>query len=256
MASWIDLEGELDAWSSLGRRATFWWRDDDARQATSRLEQLISLRRNAGIPLSMAVIPENVSTSLSGRLSHLAEVTVLQHGYAHANHAPEGEKKAELGAHRPQEAIHGELLAGAQALKKHFGLRFLPVLVPPWNRIDPDLVGTLAGLGYSGLSTWGPRDITQVHSLVRTNTHVDIIDWSGTRDFVGEEAALDQAIAHLRARRSGEADPEEPTGLLTHHLVHTRKSWTFLDDLFRHTKKHPAVRWLAAHQLFPRPALV
>ena len=30
MADWTDLTEELDRWALAGRRATFWWRDDDA----------------------------------------------------------------------------------------------------------------------------------------------------------------------------------------------------------------------------------
>ena len=30
MATWNDLQAELDQWGAEGREATIWWRDDDA----------------------------------------------------------------------------------------------------------------------------------------------------------------------------------------------------------------------------------
>jgi hypothetical protein len=71
------------------------------------------------------------------------------------------------------------------------------------------------------------------------NTHVDVIDWHGGRGFLGEAAALDLLIGHLSARRQGRADPDEPTGLLTHHLVHDADTWRFLENLQDFIRDHP-----------------
>jgi hypothetical protein len=38
---WRRLEAELDRWGDAGRAATFWWRDDDASDATPALETLL-----------------------------------------------------------------------------------------------------------------------------------------------------------------------------------------------------------------------
>jgi hypothetical protein len=80
---------------------------------------------------------------------------------------------------------------------------------------------------------------------MEANGHVDIVDWSGTRGFVGEGPALDGTIAHLALRRSGAADTDEPTGLLTHHLAHDDACWRFIDELVQRTRSHPAARWSA-----------
>ena len=37
-AEWGDLARELDAWAADGRRATLWWRDDDAAHAGPELD--------------------------------------------------------------------------------------------------------------------------------------------------------------------------------------------------------------------------
>ena len=252
MADWSGLELELDAWQREGRTATFWWRDDDAKGVTEDLDRLLALRKEVRVPLALAVIPSGAHDPLARRLGALAEVTVLQHGFAHVNHAPEGEKKVEIGAGRPADQILGELIAGRDKLHSLFAFKSLPALVPPWNRIDPAIVAVLAEQGFTGLSTWGPREESETAGLTRINTHIDIIDWKGGRNFVGEAAALDQAVAHLRARRAGDADDAEPTGLLTHHLAHDRGCWKFLATFLARTREHPATRWLGAHRLFAR----
>ncbi len=250
MADWSGLEKELKAWRMAGRAATFWWRDDDAKGVTEDLDRLLALRREARVPLALAVIPASAHDPLARRLAPLAEITVLQHGFAHVNHAPEGEKKVEIGGGRPADQILGELIAGREKLESLFSLKSLPALVPPWNRIEPEIVTALAERGFSGLSTWGPREAAATAGLVQVNTHIDIIDWKGERKFVGEERALDQAVEHLKARRAGAADADEPTGLLTHHLAHDRGCWKFLAEFLARTSGHSAARWLGAPRLF------
>ncbi len=88
MADWTDLDNELAAWAGAGQVATLWWRDDDAKSVTPELDKLLELRKQVGAPLALAVIPAGAHDPLARRLASLAEITVLQHVYAHQNHAP------------------------------------------------------------------------------------------------------------------------------------------------------------------------
>jgi hypothetical protein len=249
--AWKQLGDELDRWAGAGRVATLWWRDDDAAQPTESLSRALDLRSRADIPLALAAIPATIEESVAVRLRDNDDIDVLQHGYAHRNHARPGESKVELGAQRPADAVLDELGLGGRRLEAMVGARFLGVLVPPWNRIDETLVGRLGGAGFTGISTYGPRNAAHAApSLMQVNAHVDIIDWRATRRFVGDEAALAMAVGHLRARRAGEADGDEPTGLLSHHLVHDEAAWRFIDAYVEATKAHPAVRWVSARQAF------
>ena len=249
MADWRGLAEELDRWSSGGLAATLWWRDDDAAKPARELDHLLVLRARARVPLALAVIPASVEASAAERIN--GGCTVLQHGYAHRNHAPANARKTELGAGRPAGEALGELATGRQRLAALFGAHATTILVPPWNRIGDNLVGALGDAGFTGLSTWGPRSSARpAPGIAQVNTHIDIIDWRGTRGFVGEEAALGAAVAHLRARRQGHADPAEPTGLLTHHLVHDEAGWRFVEAFIERTSAHPATRWLDAATAF------
>ena len=58
----------------------------------------------------------------------------------------------------------------------------------------------------------------------------------------------------MRARRLGEADAAEPTGLLTHHPAHDAPAWAFLETLLDRLAGHPAVRFVEAGEAFARVA--
>lgn len=244
MTPWEDLRRELDAWSAAGREATLWWRDDDAVEPSAPLDRLLAAA-GGGVPISLAVIPATASPGLAERIGGTLGVEVLQHGSAHANHAPAGEKKAELGPHRPIGQVLQELTRMRDRMVALFNDRFRPVLVPPWNRIGAELAAALPDIGLAGLSTYtARRSAHPAPGLRQVNCHVDIFDWRGRR-FAGEQGCVELMVGHLAARRSGRADAAEPTGLLTHHLVHDDDCWTFLDRLIAATRNHAAVRWIA-----------
>ena len=97
MATWQDLDRELEAWLAAGRTATLWWRDDDATQPTPALARLLALAARFGQPLHLAVIPAQLDAGVAGALAGRSEVRVLQHGYAHIDHiASAGQGAAEL----------------------------------------------------------------------------------------------------------------------------------------------------------------
>lgn len=248
-SGWASLEAELDIWQSAGRIASFWWRDDDAVAATPALDRLLVLARD--VPIALAVIPGCCAgDELAGRLGSFANATVLQHGWRHTNYAPAGERKSELGTHRPLSERLDELRRGRERLASLFGSRALGVLVPPWNRIASDLVPRLPEIGIGGLSTDGARPAAAVAGVRRVNVHVDLVDWHGGRGFVGEVTALGLVLRHLRGRFLGSVDPEEPTGILTHHLVQDAAAARFLRQLLAILGRHPAARFVPIAELF------
>ncbi|NYZ13048.1 hypothetical protein HL658_10825 [Azospirillum sp. RWY-5-1] len=242
---WDALAAELDLWAAAGRPATLWWRDDDATAPGAALDRLLELGARHDVPVALAVIPARAQPALADALRGAA---VLQHGWSHANHAPLGAKKCELGDDRPVEAVTAELAEGWRRLSALVGPALLPVLVPPWNRIAPAVSAALPGLGFRALSTDREHDAA-VPGLAQVNTHLDPVDWRHGGGFLGTAAALAGAIDHLRARRLGTV-PDRPTGLLTHHLAMDGATWDFVDRLLAVTAGHSAARWLAAPAVF------
>ena len=256
MSGWEQLTAELDAWSDAGMAAEFWWRDDDAVEPPPALKRLLDLRNSLDIPLAIAAIPATATKPLGDALSGEDGIAVLQHGYAHRNHRAADAKKAELGNDRELWDIAREIADGRGRMGEIFGDdNWLSVMVPPWNRIDDSVTALLPGLGFHGLTHWNARPTPEsVPGLRNVNTHIDIIDWPGTRAYAGDTAVLDAAIGHLSAKRQGKADAEEATGLLTHHLAHDDGCWGFIEAFVQKTSAHPAVVWRPAADLFPEPA--
>ena len=145
-----------------------------------------------------------------------------------------------------------ELAQGWQQLEAHFGARFWPAIVPPWNRMAPYLPPFLAELRFQGLSQFGARTRREpVRGLVQVNTHVDIVFWKSVpARFAGAAKLIDEFTRHLAARRGGAADPNEPTGLLTPHAAHDAACWAFLETLFARLARHAAVTWLPVSAVF------
>ncbi|KQO73706.1 polysaccharide deacetylase family protein [Rhizobium sp. Leaf262] len=231
----------LDDFASKNIVADLWLRDDDAVLPSAALDRLLGLSSEFSVPMTLAVIPQPTGQSLADHLATTKNIDVAVHGWAHRNHAGPDEKKRELGLHRPLETVTGELRAGLVKLEELYGTRFVSMLVPPWNRIDDAIVGQLHDLGYRALSVYGPEKMDPISEL---NTHVDVIDWRGTRggkdhDLLFEELALRMQGAH---HASG------MTGILTHHLDHDESVWTFLKRLFAITLDHPGCRWRSSRQ--------
>lgn len=249
--AWGWLHRELDAWDERGLQADFWWRDDDAVAASPQLERLLQIGDRHRVPLSLAVIPASLQQSLPERLQSRRRVTVLQHGYAHQSHAARGQLKLELGGERDPAQTYADLQLGQRLLAEAFGAGFLPVLVPPWNRIDPSLATALPGLGFSGISTMRVRRLAApAPGLLQVNAHLDPVNWRQRRGFIGLYPAIAILVQHLVARRQGYRDFAEPTGILSHHLAQNEAVWRFLDDLFGFLDRHPAACWRSAERIW------
>jgi hypothetical protein len=230
----------LDRRAAEGRPARLWWRDDDAVAPTAALDRMLLMSRRWDVPLALAVIPAETGAPLAERLARESLATVAVHGWAHRNHSPAGEKKAELGAHRPAPVVLAELEHGFATLCSLYGARLAPMLVPPWNRVAPEVVAGLPALGFRALSVFG---LPKPAPLAVINTHVDLIDWHGTRG--GRPADALYAELAREIDRPGDG----PIGILSHHLVHDAAAWSFLESLFELTQGHPGCRWTSLNEL-------
>ncbi|MBS0563703.1 MAG: polysaccharide deacetylase family protein, partial [Proteobacteria bacterium] len=221
---WDPLMRALDDRAGDGRVVRFWLRDDDAVAPSPALDRLLDMAGGNGVPLILAVIPAPTGEALARRLEGCPGAAVALHGWSHRNHAGPGEKSQELGPHRPVADMLAELRAGQEKLSGLHGRRFLPLLVPPWNRIDPALLPHLGAIGLMALSVFGPE---QPGPAPEVNCHVDLIDWRGNRG--GRDPAA--LVADILARLGQEGAPDRTVGILGHHLVHDAAAWAFLHQL-------------------------
>jgi len=252
-AAWQRLDAVLARAHAAGRRLDFWWRDDDATEPTPALDRLLATRARWGIPLHLAVIPSRATPALAERLADEPEVEVLAHGWAHANHAPAAEKKAEFGAHRSVDVMLTEARAGKARLGDLFAGKPLAVFVPPWNRIAPDLAQALPQAGFEALSTYKRR--VPGEAPLRLNTHWDPIDWRAGGGLGDEAALLDLLIRLIGEELASPPGALEPIGLLTHHLVHDGWIDRFLDEVIGRLNASGAARFVSLREVVAKHSL-
>jgi hypothetical protein len=234
--AWQPLVTELDRWHQSGKQVRFWLRDDDAIEPSSELDRLLKLSDQDAVPVCLAVIPKFTGKELASYLNGIKTVRVAVHGWAHEDHALPGSKKIELGGERSEAVILEELRQGHERLSLLHEERFVPILVPPWNRIDPALIPHLKSIDFEALSVFGPECPSAIREI---NTHVDLMNWHGGRCGHDTETLVPMIIDRLKYCH----DNGGVVGILTHHLVHDQQAWTFLDALFRITSSHPAAEW-------------
>ena len=142
-------------------------------------------------------------------------------------------------------------MQGQATLTGLFGDAALPVLAPPWNRVAGSLLGRMASAGLSGLSRYKPRqNPIAAAGVLEVNTHVDLIRWRDGRSGASLADITADLAAHLAAKRTGDADRGEPTGVLAHHLVMDTVAWATLKALLAKLASDPRVSWPSAHGIF------
>ena len=239
------LGEELLRWAELKRRPLFWLRDDDAIADTRALRALLDLCQRHDAPLLVAVIPMRMEVSLAPALAIAHEVQVAVHGASHDNHAPAGRKREETPPERGLSLIVESLGAARARMIETFGEAAGATYVPPWNRISPEVAALLPGLGFSAISTFGDK-LLQVQGLAELPTHLDLMDWRGSRGGKPVASVLEEARLLLRQRREGGV--ATPIGVLAHHLVHDAAAWKALERLLAVTRKGGAA-WRAFDDL-------
>ena len=235
---WDLVQAELDHWQQTGKQFQFWWRDDDVIEPSKALDKMLILQKQFNQPLYLASIPQFCHKDLAEALKSYEQVYILQHGYDHKNHGLRSEKKIELGGSWPIDKAQHDLLLGKQKLVSLFKGRFVPILVPPWNRIDPTYFSFVEE-HYQALSLFKNPTSNQQFQMI--NTQIDVIDWKRDKQFLGEEPCLLLFLGELQKRRFGAVDIAAPIGLLTHHLDHDDKIWAFLEKFLAFLDQNSAL---------------
>ncbi|WP_417680117.1 polysaccharide deacetylase family protein [Roseibium sp.] len=241
-----ELTAHLDWFAERGRTVRFWWRDDDAVEPTADLDRLLSIAKEHDVDVALAVIPKDATQALADRLAGEPHAIVLQHGWQHRNFQRKdlGEGAAELGTRRDPDHLLGELSEGKAKLETLFGDRFVHAMVPPWNRIAPEISRRLPKIGLPGLSTFTWMNFPRVHQV---QTHLDIIRWKKDRRFIGWNSAAIRLDLQLCRRRT---NPGEPLGILSHHLAHEEGCYAFLEEFLGIAAHHDGAEWPPVRALF------
>ena len=205
-------------------------------------------------------IPALVEPSLIDAVAKADVVTVVQHGYAHRNHAPAGARNWELGA-SPAACTQSvaELEAGRTTPRA--------TLRPSASRRCSSRRGTgstrqsierLPEAGFRGLSTFGPRapcaPVRRPCAMQHACRPDRVAPWSG----VHRRRCRDRPAGRCISRRGARGAPTRPSrpDILTHHLDLDAAAWEFLAELFARTRAHGAAAWIDVRDGRVRPRAV
>lgn len=211
MSAWLD--GLRRALGAAAGPVDFFFRDDDAGWADSRLLALLDLFERHALPIDVAAIPRAVTPALAAELrARVAaapeRVAVHQHGFAHLNHEAEG-RKCEFGPSRPRELQQRDIEEGRRLLAEVHGLDTSGIFTPPWNRCTEETGAALRASGFRVLSrdaTARPLGVAGLYELpVR-------FDWFAKRR--GVRLDLEELGALLAGAAGGAASP---VGVMFHH---------------------------------------
>ncbi len=248
------LDLELQRWRTAGHRAVLWWRDDDARGETAPLRRLLDLAERQATPFALAIIPDQDLAPLAACLSAGTPAAPVQHGVDHQNRR-EGAEAGEFPHHWLRLRVVTQVRQGwsrMQALPD-----VLPLFVPPWNDVHPELPGALKDCGYVAWSAWSTlaaRPGAGPAGPARIDAHIDLLRWRGGARFRGASKVWSALRDALEVRRKAERW-EAPIGLLTHHLDHDEAAWAFLDDFLAWSRNQPEIEWRGPRELAAaRPA--
>jgi len=241
-----ELTAHLDWFAERGRKVRFWWRDDDAIEPTPALDRMLEIANRHRVDVALAVIPKTATEALADRLAEETHALVLQHGFQHKNFQRKdlGEKAAELGARRDPDELMAQLTEGKARLKALFGDKFITAMVPPWNRIDPEISRRLPGIGLPGLSSFTWHNFPRAHQV---QSHIDILKWKKQVRFIGWTSAYLRFDLQLTRRRNTRP---EPLGILSHHLAHDEECFAFLETFLEIAAHHEGAEWPEVKRLF------
>jgi hypothetical protein len=242
------VKDEIARWRAIGQRPAFWIRDDDAHAACAELERLTAIAIRHNVSVGLAFVPGLLVADLIPFLRRQAgKLYPMCHGWKHVNYGSP-DNPSEFGSTRPQPAARLDAVRALETFRHHFP-EVPAIFVPPFNRIAPQMIDALTGIGFAGLSAaprplerrmarligrldWaGPKlNIAWRGSLPRVDAHVDLINWrtGSARDLNGIADAL---LGQLRVRRRAFLPARAPIGLLTHHRVHDEPIWRLLEAL-------------------------
>jgi len=247
---WQPLVDELAEWKREGRTPRFWVRDDDATRENAKLEALYQTCATNRVTLACAAIPMSMEPSLVDWANDKPWLVMLQHGFDHVNRAPAG---ASLSSEFPETRELGEAVQAirdGQKLMASFRSARLPVFVPPWGTIAPQLTARLAELGFNGLSVHYLRSAPWQDGVTVINTHVllpRLTQQGWTFEIELLVSQLTAALAAVRARAG--IDQREPIGVNTHHLSVGAGELLALDSLV-HITRDCGAEWPHPSDLF------
>lgn len=239
---WDVFDQKLQEFAQQGIKVYFWFRDDDMGEPKDTAIRLMGLFERFETPITISVVPADMSEYITDFLKRCPYATVVQHGYDHINYCEEPGVKDEFPSSRKLADMEQALVKGRERLVSLFGKQFLNMFVPPWYNICDELYSRLLALGYDSVSIFGndPVCADTFTELLRVDPLVDIIDWNTSNRFAGDVYALRQMVRQLDECLSKQ-NPYAVIGILSHHKTMGSIGFEFLENLLRRLRHNGIV---------------
>lgn len=154
-------------------KSYFFFRNDDVRSSLDdQLVELTELFINAGIPISHAVEPANVSDEvvqwlIEKKQRHPELIEIIQHGYDHSlNVLIEANKKiykGEFGGNQSYSFQHTRIKNGMNIMNEKFGDLWFKAFCFPFGGRNEESIKVLSDLGFKVVN--GSQDYTLKSSI-------------------------------------------------------------------------------------------
>lgn len=216
------------------RSVDFFFRDDDVGWGGDRLWKLLDIFAGLGLPVDLAVIPEELTENEArDLLAHATRspqpIRFHQHGFAHVNHELTG-RKYEFGQSRSRSAQEQDITKGRMRLRGLLGPAVDPIFTPPWNRCTDVTGHCLTELGFKVLSRESRAAPLEIGGLVELPITVDwFAHHKGVRLSPAEFGALMATAIH----------DAKPVGLMFHHAVMDAAERAAARELLALITQHP-----------------
>ncbi len=128
-------------------------RNDDVWRLDESFRTFFDFMLGQKIPVVYGVIPAKLEEDAALFLRRAKEqdpdlLDIVQHGYAHVNHAPAGEHhKYEFGETRTYEEQHEDIAKGMRIMQRAFGDTMTPGFIPPYHSDDAHTIDAIEALG-------------------------------------------------------------------------------------------------------------
>jgi hypothetical protein len=250
MTSYENFLNEIKKCNENSIPINFWWRDDDLTSNSNQFQNLCEISNQLSIPLLCSIIPKLINQNLKLDGANTNFISYCQHGWAHANHEPEGQDKCEFGIHRSTLDVKADIQKGSNTLINLAAEKLCSVFVPPWNRFDLSHIKALEDLGFRYLSSYGLGGIQIPSNLSVINTHIDIIYWGKDGAYMRNLDEIYYTLTELIKQYQSnyvKNNIPEAIGILSHHRVMQDQEFHSLMHLMKSIQSAKGTSFIAPY---------
>lgn len=191
-------------------------RNDDVWKLDRFFYEFFDFMLKYEIPVVYGVIPALIQEDAAIFLRRAKEknprlLDIVQHGYAHRNYAPAGERKYEFGHARSYKQQLDDIASGIQIMRSCFGEMVTPGFTPSFHSYDTNTIDAIEALN------------VPIHSarLIVPREKKKFIDvpaqiWANKLDLQGKPCSLEFHRLAIDLASVLESGPI--TGMVFHHL--------------------------------------